>query len=71
MIYLITGAIGTGKTTWVTDQLMQINEKNEELHLPSKGIPGDLPYGAACSESVSSGGHGARVLRRDSVAKKN
>jgi zona occludens toxin len=31
MIYLITGAIGTGKTTWVTDQLMQINEKNEEF----------------------------------------
>lgn len=30
MIYLITGAIGTGKTTYVVDQLMQIDAKNAE-----------------------------------------
>ncbi|MBK5648221.1 zonular occludens toxin domain-containing protein [Acinetobacter proteolyticus] len=31
MIYLITGAIGTGKTTWVVDQLIQQHEKNEKF----------------------------------------
>lgn len=31
MIYLITGAIGTGKTTWVVDQLIQQDEKNKDF----------------------------------------
>lgn len=30
MIYLFTGAIGTGKTTYVTDQLMKADKKNQE-----------------------------------------
>lgn len=30
MMYLITGAIGTGKTTWVVDKLIQAHEQNEK-----------------------------------------
>lgn len=30
MMYLITGAIGTGKTTYVVDQLMQIDQDNQK-----------------------------------------
>ena len=30
MMYMITGAIGTGKTTWVVDKLIQAHEENEK-----------------------------------------
>lgn len=30
-MFLVTGAIGTGKTTWVVDQLIQANEKNNDF----------------------------------------